>query len=174
MNQREHRLQSWAHKFIERVVLPPMFSCAIDAPFRRGAGGSAGFASRLEARGIVFGLPDHLIAQGDGQDIERVIWIEFKRGTGLTARQAGVHVQLRRTGFEVYTCDTIGDVLDALRLSGMRLHGNAQEIAREYAERLDAADMKADAAPKRSTAAKPKAKATPARLAKLRAMGIPV
>jgi hypothetical protein len=63
-------------------------------------------------------------------------------------------------------------VLDALRLSGIRLHGNAQEIAREYAERLDAADMKADAAPKRSTATKPKAKATPARLAKLRAMGV--
>ena len=174
MNQREHRLQSWAHKFIERVVLPPMFCCAIDAPFRRGAGGSAGFASRLEARGIVFGLPDHLIAQGDGQDIERVIWIEFKRGTGLTARQAGVHVQLRRTGFEVYTCDTIADVLDAMRLSGLRLHENASNIAIEYEQRLLAADDRAVAAPKRSVAAKPRAKATPARLAKLRAMGIPV
>jgi len=154
--------------------LPPMFCCAIDAPFRRGAGGSAGFASRLEARGIVFGLPDHLIAQGDGQDIERVIWIEFKRGTGLTARQAGVHVQLRRTGFEVYTCDTIADVLDAMRLSGLRLHENASNIAIEYEQRLLAADDRAVAAPKRSVAAKPRAKATPARLAKLRAMGIPV
>lgn len=174
MNQREHRLQSWSHKFIERVVLPPMFTCAIDAPFRRGAGGSAGFASRLEARGIVFGLPDAMVSQGDGQDLERVAWIEYKRGTGLTARQAGVHATLRRVGFEVYTCDTIADVLDALRLSGFRLHGNAEALAREYTERLDAADVKAAAVPKRVAAPKQKAKATPAKLAKLRAMGIPV
>ena len=174
MNQKEHRLQSFAHKFIERAVLPPMFTCAIDAPFRRGGAGSAAFASRLEARGIVFGLPDAMVAQGDGQDLERVAWIEYKRGTGLTARQAGVHATLRRVGFNVYTCDTIADVLDALRLSGFRLHENASNIAIEYDQRLLAADDKA-AAPKRA-AAKPRAtaKATPSRLAKLRAMGIPV
>jgi len=60
-----------------------------------------------------------------------------------------------------------------LRLSGFRLHENAENISFEYEQRLLASDAKA-LTPKPNSKARTRQKPTPARLAKLRAMGIPV
>lgn len=148
----EARLQAWADRFIDRVVLPPMFTTAIDVG-REWV--SVQHAMSHKARGTVFGLPDALVAQGDGQELSTVAWIEYKRGTRLTARQVAAHTALQRVGFHVYTASSISDVLDALRLAGFRLHGNAASIAVEMEERLLASDRVAEA--KKPRASKPRA-----------------
>jgi hypothetical protein len=173
-NQREWRLQSIADRFIDKAVLPPFFTTAID--IASDSMGNLGRVAKLKARGAVFGLPDAIVAQGDGIGLSTVAWIEYKRGTGLTARQEATHLAMRRVGFQVFTCSTIMDVLDALRLAGFLLHEDAATFARQFEDMLTAADAKASAKSprKRSATASRPAKATPYKLQKLRSMGIPV
>src|SRR3954471_13547716 len=104
----EHRLQSWADRFIDRVVLPPMFTTALDHEAR-----DVRYAATLQARGLKFGLPDALVIQLM-MDERRIAWIEYKRGSNkLTARQEGIHKALTSVGTPVYVAFTIADVLDA-------------------------------------------------------------
>src|ERR1041385_532829 len=97
-NQREFRLQTWADRFIDRVVLPPMFTTAIDAASQATDNQRA----RAAARGVKFGMPDALVIQAheDTGKMQSMCFIEYKRGTGLTVRQQGVHVSLRRAGVQ--------------------------------------------------------------------------
>jgi hypothetical protein len=127
----EHRLQSWADRFIDRVVLPPMFTTALDHEAR-----DVRYAATLQARGLKFGLPDALVIQLM-MDERRIAWIEYKRGSNkLTARQEGIHKALTSVGTPVYV-----------------LHPNAENLCIEYEHRLTASDDKATVK-KPSTAAR--------------------
>lgn len=132
----EHRLQAWGDRFIDRVVLPPMFTTAIDHEAR-----DVRYAAGLKARGLKFGMPDALVMQ---LRLHRIIcWIEYKRGANKPdARQVGIHKDLQSVGTPVYVAYNISDVLSALSLARFDLHANAENICHEYEERLAASYAK--------------------------------
>jgi hypothetical protein len=135
-DQREHRFQGWADRYIDRVVLPPAFVTAID----HASMTTQNARSRAQGRGVKFGFPDHLVIQND----PLVIGLpEFKRGGKLDARQVDIHAALRRAGAFVATCETIMQVYQFLVDAGFRLHGNALNMAVETDARAEGSDRKA-------------------------------
>jgi len=141
----EARLQAWGDRYIDRVVLPPMFTTALEHGSQEAAG-NVRRAAQMMARGAKFGLPDCLVIQGytHHRDCCRAIcFIEYKRGRGkLSTRQEGVREALQRVGVLVHVARSIDDVFEALRGSSFDLHPNAKNIAVEYEERLMASDRK--------------------------------
>jgi hypothetical protein len=131
----EHSFQSWCDRFLDRVVLPPMFTSGIDMggqDFRK-----IGQISALQGRGIKFGLPDVFLAQNH----TGCCWLELKRGTKVTARQEAVHNAMRLAGQRVSVCSTMQEVLRALRHFGFDLHPNAGALADEYEMRVVAKEQ---------------------------------
>lgn len=168
-DNREHRLQSFADRFIDRVVLPPMFTSAIDAASMTTDNARA----RAAGRGVKFGLPDTFVAQGDGLGLTQIIFIEYKRGSALTERQKSVHAAMQAAGISVFTATSIYDVHQALWCAGFRLHGNSGNICDEIEERLAAADRKATGRTRSTPRLGPsrKAKPTARQVARVRAAG---
>lgn len=166
MIQREHIFQSWTDRFIDRVVLPPMWTTGFDIaaidmakPERR---------TKLAARGIKFGVPDVFVAQHRAWDL--TCWLELKRGAPVTARQETAHNAMRAAGQRVSVCRSMADVLRALRHFGFELHENADALALEYEIRVDTGEH-APRTPK--SPAKPRARrATPGQIALAIAAGV--
>lgn len=166
MIQREHALQAWVDRFIDRVVLPPMFTSAIDVAARDMA--SIGRRSALQGRGLKFGLPDVFVAQHRAWDL--TCWLELKRGAPVTAQQEATHNAMRAAGQRVSVCRSMADVLRALRHFGFELHENADALALEYEIRVDTGEH-ASRTPK--APAKPRARrATPGQIARAHAAGV--
>ena len=163
MIQREHSFQAWVDRFLDRAVLPPMFTSAIDVAARDMA--SIGRRSALQGRGLKFGLPDLVVAQSPGT----LAWIELKRGTSVTAQQEATHNAMRAAGMRVSVCRSMADVLRALRHFGFELHENAGALAAEYELRVEARE-RAPRTPK--APAKPRARrATQGQIASWHAAG---
>lgn len=129
----EHTFQAWTDRFLDRVVLPPMFTSGIDVASRDMT--SIGRITKLQGRGVKFGLPDVFLSQIDGR-LRHACWVELKRGTKVTARQDGVHNAMRLAGQYVYVCSSMTDILRALRDCGFALHPNADALAVEYEMRV--------------------------------------
>ena len=165
MNQREHRLQAFAYRFIDRVVLPPFFTSGIDHASMTTDNARA----RAAGRGIKFGLADCFVVQSYNGYF-RILFIEYKRGTKVSGNQQAVADALAKCGVPTENCNCIAEVFWALRKHGFDLHGNADNIVVEVEAKLDAADRAAELkTPKRPT--KPRAaKAPAARVAKFEAM----
>ena len=140
-NNREHRLQAFADRFIDRVVLPPMFTSGID----HASQSTDNARARARGRGIKFGLADCFVVQmqiyGNGS---KVMFIEYKRGSKPSGNQEAVAKALAACNIPTAFCTTIRDVWLALLDHGFQLHGNALNISREIEERLDAADRAAE------------------------------
>ena len=134
MIQREHILQAWVDRFIDRVVLPPMFTSGIDVAARDMA--TVQRRGALSGRGVKFGLPDLFVCQAPGA----ILWLELKRGSRVTSSQSGVHNAMRSAGQDVLVAHTVGDVLRWLLHCGFRLHANAHNLAIEYEERVKASE----------------------------------
>lgn len=136
----EHRFQSWTDRLLDRVVLPPMWTTAIDHAHQTTDNARA----RARGRGIKSGIPDVYVCQGDPT---RSAWIELKRGkNGTSAAQDDVHAALSACGIPVFVAYDLAEVLTALRVAGFRLHPNAENICTELTARLDASDRGAKAA----------------------------
>lgn len=149
--KQEARLQAWADRFIDRVVLPPMFTTALEHGAQEYAN-NVRRAAAFQARGGKFGLPDCLVIQGSQHRSttwsrpQAICFIEYKRGNNdLSSRQHGISDALERVGVPVLVCRSIKDVYNALRASSFDLHANAMNIVAEYEERLAGADRTAAA-----------------------------
>ncbi len=129
----EHSFQAWADRLIDRIVLPPMFVTGIDHASQMSDNARA----RMAARGIRFGLPDMFVCQRHHQ---HAIWIELKRGSGLSESQKAVHEAMFKAGQNVAVCRTMADIVAALAGVGFQLHPNAHALAAEYEARLEASE----------------------------------
>jgi hypothetical protein len=156
----EHTFQAWVDRFIDRVVLPPMFTSGIDVAGRDMT--SIGRITKLQGRGVKFGLPDVFVAQHRGWDLS--CWLELKRGSKVTARQDTVHDAMRAAGQRVSVCSTMQEVLRALRHFGFELHENADALADEYEMRVVAKEV-APRTPKKPAQRKQRASASKIRRA---------
>jgi len=128
-----------------------MFTTALEGGSQETAG-NVRRAAQFMARGGKFGLPDTMIIQGWASDkmerpgFYRLCFVEYKVGRGkLSTRQEGVHTALIRCQVPVFVARSIPDVLYALINSAFMLHDNAENLCREYQERLLASDRKAAA-----------------------------
>ena len=125
----EARFQAFTCRFLDRVVIPPMWFTSIEhaASDMRNMGRRAS----LQARGVVFGCPDLTVMQPGAQ-----CWLELKRGKNqATEAQKATHKAMQLAGQSVFVVRTMSEVLAALRLSGFRLHDNAENLAVEYEAR---------------------------------------
>lgn len=147
--QHEHTFQAWADRFIDRAVLPPMFTTGIDHAHTDMA--HIGRRAAMQGRGIKFGIPDLFVSQGG-----RSLWIELKRGAVVTQTQAAIHDAMRAAGQRVYVARTMHEVLAALRDAGLALHGNADALAAEYEARVTAKESAPAVVRKASRTAKPR------------------
>lgn len=133
MDQREHRLQAFSDRFIDRVMLPPFWTTGID----HASNTTDNARARARGRGVKPGIPDVYVIQGNPA---RCVWIELKRGSKLSESQIVVHHAMAQCEVLAFVAHNIHDVLSALQLGGFRLHGNAKNISMELEEKLDAAD----------------------------------
>lgn len=127
----EWAFQSWCDRFIDRVVLPPMFVTGID----HASQSTDNARARMSARGVKFGLPDIYVAQS-----HRSAWLELKRGSSVSPSQIAVHNAMRKAGIYVTVCRTMQDVLLDLYGAGFNLHPNAKALADEYEMRVAASE----------------------------------
>lgn len=135
-NNREWRFQSFADRFIDRVVLPPFFTTGID----HASNTTDNARARARGRGIKPGIADIYTIQGNPPC---TLWLELKRGSSVSEAQAIVHHAMAECEVLAFVARNIKDVLSALQLAGFRLHGNAANIAIEIEAKLDAADRAA-------------------------------
>jgi hypothetical protein len=145
----EWSLQAWQHKFLEKVVLPP---CEIRG-FDVASAAMASPATRLAqlGRGVKPGSFDHLVVQGDPLVVVGFEW-KAGRNTSRDAQDATADAYERCGVAAIRDCRTVRQALDGLRRAGIRLHGNADNIALEYQARVDAALRELAARPKRAKA----------------------
>lgn len=137
--QTEKSFQTWVDRLLGRVVMPAMFTTAIDVAANDMA--HIGRRMSLQARGYVFGLPDVFVCQKDPLSESAVsLWIELKRGTETSDTQEAVHRAMRRAGQAVVVCSSMAGVVAGLRNSGFDVHANAEALAAEYEMRLQAAE----------------------------------
>jgi len=156
-NNREHRFQAWCDRLIDRIVLPPMFVSGID----HASQSTDNARARMASRGVRFGLPDVFVAQIG----HTCMWLELKRGSGLSSHQRGVHVAMERAGQYVAVCHNLREVVRVLRDHGFVLHANADAIADEFEQRCEANER----APKSARAtSKPRNRVTAAQVRKFR------
>jgi hypothetical protein len=132
----EWSFQAWLHRFLEKAVLPPYEIRGFD----KAGAAYARIQTRMAAqgRGIKDGTPDHFVVQGSPL---RMVLIECKAGSGEASdAQKATATAYERCGATVAReCRTIREALVALRVGGIRLHANADNLAAEYQERVDAA-----------------------------------
>ena len=151
----EHSFQAWADRLLDRVVMPPMFTTAIDHAAADMA--HIGRRAALQGRGVKFGLPDVFVCQAaqDGGS-SAGLWIELKRGSRVSSAQEGVHTAMRRAGQSVAVCSSMAGIVAALRNYGFDVHGNADALAAEYEARV-AAKERAPAVVRKPHTGKPRA-----------------
>lgn len=132
----EWSFQAWLHRFLECVVLSP---CEVRG-FDKASAAFARIETRMMAmgRGVKDGSPDHEVVQGFPLV---VVKFECKAGTGQpTPAQIGTANAYERCGVTVAReCRSIHQALDALRRGGVRLHGNADNLAVHYQAEVEAA-----------------------------------
>lgn len=144
----EWSFQKHVYDFLERAVLEPREIRSID---KAGAQRSVGAWSAAVARGVKDGTGDILAVQGP---LHRVVaWLECKSGNGKArAAQVATAKSYLRCGIPTIECRTIHDVLAGMRDAGFQLHGNADNLAAEYQERVAASEReRALGAPKKRT-----------------------
>lgn len=150
--QREHVFQGVVNHFLERVVLPPCWMTAINHENELTDNARA----RARGRGVKPGVPDVYVSQAPS----RSVWIELKWGDNkLSDAQAAVFDALWRCNIPHGVCWDVHGVLMTLHHAGIRLHGNASNLATEYQARAEAAVAKAEAkaaAPYKPGPARPK------------------
>ena len=149
-NNKEWRLQSFVDRFIDRVVLPPMWVTGID----HASNVTDNARARARGRGIKSGVPDVYVAQGHPA---RTAWIELKRGTKPSDAQLAVFHALDACEVPCFVATDIKGVLVALHAAGFRLHGNAVNITAEIEAKLEAADRAAAEEAPRKFSGKPRA-----------------
>lgn len=160
--------QVWVCHYLERVVLPPLEVRSID----QASAAMASQSTRLMARArfVKSGTPDIWCWQGNpfvsvAIEVKHLSTTsDAQRATARALRACGVHV--------VEECRTTHQALSGLRSAGMRLHANADNLAVEYQERMEAglrelAEHKP--AKKRATRAE---RPTPGRVARMHKTGI--
>lgn len=156
LDQPEHRFSHWVNEFFERVIIEPAWYSAVDHSGPVGQKGDTAeqrrikrmrWEQRLRAMGVKpSGLdwPATLQFDPDSGAVTACCWIELKRGDNTPTEGQEVTMRLLGERKQVaVTCWTIHDVLLALRSARFRLHGNADNIAREIEARLEAADRAA-------------------------------
>jgi|SRR6185503_6100204 len=148
----EHAFQAWVDRLIDRIVLPPMFVTGLDHASQTTDNARA----RMAGRGIKFGIPDVFVCQR-AEGHSRSAWLELKRGSKLSGAQYVVQNALHAAGQDVTTCNTMAEVVLALRAFRFVLHPNADELAREYELRLTT-NEKAPATPRKPS--KPRSRFT--------------
>ena len=104
-NNREHRLQAFADRFIDRVVLPPMFTSGID----HASQSTDNARARARGRGIKFGLADCFVVQASVIG-SKVLFIEYKRGSKPSGNQEAVAQALAACNIPTAFCTTIKEV----------------------------------------------------------------
>jgi hypothetical protein len=140
-DDKEHRLQTWAHKLMEKIIREPRFIHAIDHASIR----TDNARSRAASAGVQFGFPDYQIFQTHPTELI-VLHIEFKAApNSVGERQRAVHAGLERLGMKTLICYSMDDVLRGLERAGVWLHGNAANLAIEYQHRFEASNVKAKA-----------------------------
>lgn len=126
------------NQFIERVVLPPMWTTGILHENQLTDNARA----RAKARGVKPGVFDVYVCQAPA----RSVWIELKWGKNQPSEdQLEVAAALWRCGIPRDFGRCILDVLTALYAAGLKLHGNASNLAEEFQARSEAAVAKAEA-----------------------------
>ena len=137
MGQRkpEWVFQAWLSRFLDHVVLPPCEIRGFDVASAAMASPATRFAQA--GRGIKAGSPDHEVVQGNPTIIVK---LELKAGHGTsTDAQISTADSYERCGVPVIRdCRTVRQALNGIRAAGVRLHGNADNIAVEYQARVDA------------------------------------
>jgi len=130
--QREAAFQAVVDRFIDRVVIPPMFVTGISHENQHTDNARA----RARGRGVKPGIPDIYVAQHGA----RSAWLELKWGANKASEaQLATHAALRRCGIAADVCYSIYDVLQVLRKECFDLHGNTANLATEYQARAEAA-----------------------------------
>lgn len=161
----EWSFQSWMDRLLDKIVLYPREIRGFD---KAGAQRWVGAWSMAVARGVKDGTGDHLVVQGDPV---RLLWIECKGETCATPAQVGTADAYERCGvMTVRECRTMAQVVAGLRVAGVRLHGNTDNLVVEYQERADAALRelklrKGEPAPKKKRASRPRPAVRPSRKA---------
>jgi hypothetical protein len=155
--QREHIFQAVVDRFLDRVVLPPMWTTGINHENELTDNARA----RARGRGVKGGVFDIYICQARGMSL----WLECKWGSNKPSdAQQTVWRQLTACGISAGYCWSINDVLNGLRFAGFSLHSNAENLAVEYQARAEAAVATAElrAARPRSVGSKPRERASAA------------
>lgn len=148
--QREHVFQAMVDRFLDRVVLPPFWCSGINHENEL----TDNARSRARGRGVKAGVFDLYVCQAPALHC----WIECKWGKNKPSdAQEAVAEALWNCGVPHGYAWSVHDVLRVLRAAGMKLHGNADNIAIEYQARAEAAvaNAEAKAASKRTGAYKP-------------------
>jgi hypothetical protein len=141
--QREQAFQLQAVLFMDRVILPPFWLTAICHENELTDNARA----RARARGVQPGVPDLYICQHPA----RTLWLELKWGANKPSdAQEHVAHQLAECLVPCGIAWTVHGVLAALHHAGIRLHGNAANLADEYQERVVSAVLKAEQRPART------------------------
>lgn len=159
MDQPEHRLQE--HVFgrnglIPRIVDEPGWHTAVETgTYMKDASQQQRFAreERRKKRGI---KPNALDGWVYGRLSGVMAHIELKYDDGkLTTGEADTIVALNAQGVPNECCWTVLEVFEFLKTTGLRLHGNAPNIAAEVEMRWRAADelARGKPAPKKRAAA---------------------
>ena len=148
--QREQAFQLQVVLFLDRVILPPHWVTAICHENELSDNARA----RARARGVQPGVPDLYIAQAAANSGgPRTLWLELKWGGNKPSdAQQFVARQLADCGVPCAFAWSMQNVLVALHGAGIRLHENARNLADEYQHRAEAAVLKAEQRPARTTA----------------------
>ncbi len=143
----EWRLQHFAHMLLERIVLEPCWITGVEDA-RVMMKGSREALMRMEqrrrARGIRPHHLDHVVYQAP---LYTQIELKYGKGKPTEGQEATMRL-LSERGIPTACCWTIMQIYEHMRSAGFRLHGNAENIAREIEARWRAADeAKRGAAP---------------------------
>jgi hypothetical protein len=164
----EYVRQVWIAHFLERALLPFCEVRSVDAANRD----MANISTRMMALGrfVKPGTSDILV----WQEPRLFMGIEVKHEGKETDAQRAFAVIMQRVGFHVAReCRSMADVLTGLRAAGMRLHANAENLAVEYEERMQAGLRELASKAKPRAASKPYVpRPTRTQIARVRATGI--
>ncbi len=167
IDQPEWRLQHYGHLMLVRVVLEPCHITGVEhaeAMKNKSPQSIMRLAQRRKARGIIPGHLDHTVVQAPLYS-----QIEWKYGDGrLSPTQSETIRILNAKGFPATCCWSVWEAFEHIRDAGFRLHGNAENIAREIEIRWRAADEA-----KRGGAAKKKKRSSMPRGMRRAAHGVP-
>jgi hypothetical protein len=164
----ERRDQSWSHKLLERIVLQPRWLEAVDHASVKtdnqrsrfqAAGGVFGTqdyqlyqlqvrSERADWAPAVLGgagtdaLPGIMSAQSEGWCRLVLFRIEFKHGANTQQpNQIAAAEGCAKVGIPTDVCYGPWDAYQACVRRGFLLHGNAENLAREYQDRAEASHV---------------------------------